>query len=130
MSSLIFADTSFPSSICIFLIQFQHRHEGRLRDFHVADLAHALLPFLLFLQQLTFTGDIATIPLRRYVLAQGTDVLAGDDLRTDGGLDGYFKLLPRQQLFELLAYFLAEVVRIAPVDERRQRIDRLTVQAD
>src|SRR3546814_12361429 len=44
MSSLIFADTSFPSSSCIFLIQFQHRHEGRLRDFHVADLAHALLP--------------------------------------------------------------------------------------
>src|SRR3546814_21074399 len=117
MSSLIFADTSFPSSSCIFLIQFQHRHEGRLRDFPVADLAHALLPFLLFLQQLTFTGDIATITLRRYVLALGTDVLAGDDFRTDGGLDGYFKLFPRPQLFEFLAFFFADFVRVATVAE-------------
>src|SRR5690606_32174229 len=110
MSCLIFADTSFPSSSCIFLIQFQYRHEGRLRNLHIAYLPHAFFPFLLLFEQLTLTGDITAITLRCNVLTQRADVLAGDNLRADRCLDGYFKLLPGQEFLELLADFLAKVV--------------------
>src|SRR5690606_16792659 len=73
ISSFIFADTSFPSNkfiyirIICFLIQFQNGHECGLWNFHVPYLTHSLLTFLLFFQQFTFSGDIASVTFCGYV---------------------------------------------------------------
>ena len=80
-------------NILLLLVQFQHSEESLLRHFHVTDLLHALLTALLLLQQLTLTRHITTIALRRHVLAHLLHRLTGDDLRTDGGLNGDIELL-------------------------------------
>ena len=50
-------------------IHLQRRQEGRLRDLHLAELAHALLALLLLLQQLALARDVAAVALRGHVLA-------------------------------------------------------------
>jgi hypothetical protein len=49
-------------------IHLQCGNEGALRDFHLAELPHALLAFLLLFQKLALTGDVTTITLRRHIL--------------------------------------------------------------
>src|SRR5262245_39497283 len=39
-------------------LALQHRQEGLLRHLHLADLFHALLPFLLLLQQFALARDV------------------------------------------------------------------------
>ena len=48
----------------------QHGQEGLLRDLDLSNLLHALLAGLLFLQQFALARDIATVTLRRHILAQ------------------------------------------------------------
>ena len=55
----------------LLLIQLQNAHKRLLRNLHVADLAHALLAFLLLLQQLALTGNVAAVALGEHVLAHG-----------------------------------------------------------
>ena len=45
------------------LPHLQRRDERLLRDFHLAELAHALLAFLLLFEQLAFSGHVAAIAL-------------------------------------------------------------------
>src|SRR5262249_56192682 len=47
----------------------EHREECFLRDFDLPDLLHALLSFLLALEQLPLPRDVAAVALRRHVLA-------------------------------------------------------------
>ena len=75
------------------LIQFEDGQERRLRNLDVADLTHAFLTGFLFLQQLALTGDVAAVALRRHVLTHLTHRLTGDDLRTNGRLDGDVELV-------------------------------------
>ena len=49
-------------------------------------LAHALLAFLLFFQQLLLPADIAAVALGQHVLSQRLYRLSGDDFGTDGRL--------------------------------------------
>jgi hypothetical protein len=85
------------------LVDLQHGEEGFLRDFHAPDLLHALLAFLLLLQQLLLARHVAAIALGQHVLAQRLDRGARDDLRADRGLDRHVEHLPRNQLAHLLA---------------------------
>src|SRR5687767_7219947 len=46
----------------------QNRQKRFLRNLHCAHLLHALLAFLLLLEELAFAGDVAAVTLRRDVL--------------------------------------------------------------
>ena len=112
------------------LIQFQHRHKRRLRHFHLADLAHALLALFLLFEQFPLAGDVATVTFGGDVLADLAHRLASDDLRPDGSLDGDVELLARNEFLELLADLAAEIVGVVLVDERREGVGRLAVEQD
>src|SRR6476661_11274766 len=79
----------------------QCRDERLGRDLDAADVLHPLLAGLLLLEQLALAADVAAVALGEDVLADRPDVLAGDDARADGGLDGHLVLLPRDELLEL-----------------------------
>src|SRR4029078_3197843 len=81
----------------LLVVDLQNGQERLLRDFHGADLLHALLARLLFLQQLPFARDIAAIALRQHVLAQRLYRLARDDMRTDDTLHRHVEHLARNQ---------------------------------
>ena len=66
-----------------------------LTDEEINDLLHALLTFLLLLQQFALTAHVTAITLRQHILAHLLHRLTGDNLRTDSRLNGYIKLLTR-----------------------------------
>src|SRR4051812_17047323 len=55
------------------LTDFENGQKGLLGNFDVADLLHALLSFLLLLEQLALARDVAAVALGRHVLANGLD---------------------------------------------------------
>src|ERR1700761_6332182 len=67
--------------------------ERLLRHLHAPDHLHALLAFLLLLQQLALAADVTAVALGQHVLADRADVFASDDACTDGRLDGHLELL-------------------------------------
>src|SRR6185369_17246786 len=75
----------------------QHRKESFLRNFDRAHLLHALLAFLLLLEQLALAGDVAAVAFGDDILAQRLHVLARNDIGADGRLDGNVEHLPRDQ---------------------------------
>ena len=95
----------------------QNSQKSLLRNIDLADPLHPLLAFFLLFQQLAFAGDVAAVALRKHVLAQGAHRLAGHDLGADGGLDGHFKLLPRNQLAHLRHQRLAPFIGKIPVHD-------------
>src|SRR5690606_40081579 len=68
-------------------VRGERRDEGVLRDLDGPDVLHALLALLLLLEQLALAADVTAVALGEHVLAHGADGLAGDDARTDRGLD-------------------------------------------
>src|SRR4051794_15593806 len=62
------------------LIHLQCRDEGFLGNFHLAELAHLLLPLLLLVEQLALARNVAAIAFRGHVLAHGRERLARHDL--------------------------------------------------
>src|SRR3989337_1787314 len=69
------------------LLQPKDGQERLLRDLDVAEALHALLAFLLLLQQLALARDVAAVALGEHVLAHGAHRLARDDAAADRGLD-------------------------------------------
>src|SRR5262245_55882634 len=57
------------SLTCSSMLALEDRQEGFLRDLHLADLLHALLAFLLTLEQLPLACDITTVTLGGDILA-------------------------------------------------------------
>ena len=55
------------------LATLEHGQERLLRDLDPPDLLHALLPFLLLLEELALAGDVAAVALGGDVLAQRLD---------------------------------------------------------
>ena len=82
------------------LIQFQHREEGLLWHFHIADLPHAFLAFFLFFQQLPFPADITTITFRGNIFSHCRDRFPCDHLCADRGLDRDLELLSWNKFFQ------------------------------
>ena len=85
------------------LVKFKNCQESLLRHLDIADLLHALLSSLLFLKQLALAADITTIALGCHILTNLLHRLAGNNLSTDGSLNGNIKLLAGNELFQLLA---------------------------
>ncbi|PRD36405.1 UNVERIFIED_CONTAM: hypothetical protein NCL1_08904 [Trichonephila clavipes] len=112
------------------LVDLEHGQEGILRDFHAADLLHALLAFLLLLQQLLLARHVAAVALGEHVLAHGLDGLTRDDLRTDRGLDGDVEHLAGNQFLHFLDNGHAAVTGVVGVADHGQRIDALAVDED
>ena len=112
------------------LIQLEDGHEGTLRDFDCADLAHALLSLLLLLEEFSLTRDVTSVTLRSNVLSHSLHSLAGDDLRSDCGLDRDIELLPWDEFLELLAHLASEVICMVCMDQRRKRIGWVTIEED
>src|SRR5882762_8634398 len=110
------------------LVNLQDRQEGLLRDLDGPHLLHALLSFLLLLEQLALARDVAAVALRGHVLAQRADRLAGDYLGPNGGLDHDLEQLARDQLPQLLRDLLAPLIRLVAVDDDRERVHRFAVQ--
>src|SRR5467141_824610 len=92
-------------------IHLQRRDERLLRDVHLAELAHALLAFLLLLEELALARHVAAVALGGHVLAEGAHGLARDDLAADGGLDRDLEHVRRDQLLELLRHGAAAALR-------------------
>src|SRR4029078_7877178 len=86
------------------VVELQRRDEDVARHLDAPDRLHLLLAFLLLLQQLALTRDVAAVALGEHVLALGLHGLAGDDLATDRGLDRHIEHLPRDQFLQLLAH--------------------------
>ena len=84
-----------------FVSDLQHRQERFLRNLHGADALHALLAFLLLLEQLALARDVAAVALGQHVLAQRLDRFARDDAGADRRLDRHLEHLPRDQLAHL-----------------------------
>ena len=63
--------------------------------FYRADLLHALLAFLLFFEEFSFTRYITAVALGSHILADGLDSFAGNDFGTDSSLHGNVELLSR-----------------------------------
>src|SRR5262249_58087737 len=78
-------------------IHLQGGDERLLRDVHLAELAHALLAFLLLLQQLALARGVAAVALGGHVLAEGAHGLARDHLAADRRLDRYLEHVRRAQ---------------------------------
>src|SRR5690606_23714041 len=127
MSGMAFFPKIFPPSI---VVHAQGGEEGGLGDFDVAELAHALLPLLLLLQELALAADVAAVALGGHVLAQGRDGLARHHLAADGRLDRDLEELARDQLLQLQAERAAAGLGLTAVDDEGQRIHGLLVHQD
>src|SRR5260221_10905424 len=91
------------SATAALLPDLEQGQESLLRNLDAPDLFHPLLAFLLLLEQLPFSRNIAAITFGGYVLAQRLDGLARDNLGADAGLNRYFEHLARDQLAHLFA---------------------------
>src|SRR6185437_9686593 len=81
-----------PPAIMRSHVDLERGDERLLRDFDLAELAHALLAFLLLLQKLALARHVAAIAFGGDVLAQRAHGLARDDLAADGGLDRHLNM--------------------------------------
>src|SRR6266542_1556536 len=104
--------------------------EGLLRDLDGTDPLHALLAFLLLLEELALARDVAAVALGEHVLAHRPDRLAADDMRADCRLDRHFEHLSRDQLLELFHQRLPNPEGIGPMDDQGERVDRLAADHD
>src|SRR5467141_1999740 len=100
----------------------QHGEEGFLWDLDRPHHLHALLAFLLFLEELLLTRDVAAVALGEHVLALRLHGLARDDLAPDRGLDADVEHLLRDELAQLRHQDAADVRRLLAVDDDRERI--------
>ena len=85
------------------IIHLQRGNEGALRDFHLAELPHALLAFLLLVQKFALAGYVAAVSLRRHILGQRRDRLTRNHAPANRRLDGDFKQLAGNQILQLFA---------------------------
>src|SRR3954453_11102924 len=108
----------------------QHRQERLLRDLDRADLLHALLPFLLFFEQLALAGDVAAVAFCQHVLAQGLDVLPRHDVAADRRLDRDVEHLPRNQAPQFRHQLPAAVLGGRAMHHARERVDLVAVHED
>src|SRR5690606_10821527 len=91
--------TDFFTSLS--LSDLEHGEESLLRDLDAANALHALLAFLLLLEQLALSRDVAAVALGEHVLAQRANALARHHAAADRGLDGDLEHLARDELAHL-----------------------------
>src|SRR6185312_43314 len=108
-------------------VYLQNCEERLLRDLDRSDLLHALLAFLLLLEQFALARDVATVALGEHVLAQRLDTRARDDLAAECSLDRHLEELARNEILELVGDLAAPLVRLVAMDDHGERIHWLAV---
>src|SRR3989304_1750268 len=93
-------------------IHRQHSKECFLRYLHAPDLLHALLPFLLLLEQLALEGLSTAVTFGQDILPHGADRLARNPFAADRRLDRHLEHLTWNQLFEFRAQFSSPLIRL------------------
>ena len=119
-----------PVFYVLFFLCFQYGKEGRLWQLHVSHHLHPLLSFLLLFQKLALAGDVAAVALGQHVLAQGVHRLTGDNLASDGTLDGNLELLAGNLLLQLGTDMAGTVIGVPLEGELGQCIHRLAIDED
>src|SRR5690606_21165859 len=90
----------------------------------------ALLALFLLLEQLLLTADVTAIALGQYVLAQCFYCAAGNDLSTDGSLNGHIIELARNQFLHFLGEHASFRLRLIAMHDECESVDRITVDED
>src|SRR5262249_14315795 len=111
-------------------VHLQRGDEGFLRDLHLSELAHPLLSFLLLVEELALTGDVAAVAFRGDVFAQRTDRLARNHLAADRRLDRNLEEVARNEVLEFLAHRPAARLRALAIDDDGKRIDGIAIDED
>ena len=93
----------------------------------LAELPHALFPFLLLVEQLALACGVAAVALGGDILAEGAHRFARDDLAADRGLDRYLEHMRRNELLELLRHGTPARFGARPVHKHGQRVNRVAV---
>src|SRR6266481_6370576 len=115
------------SATAALLPDLEQGQESLLRNLDAPDLFHPLLAFLLLLEQLSFSRDIAAITLGGDVFAQRLNGFARDNLGADTGLNRDFEHLARNQLAHLFAQRPAPFVSLVAMHDYRKRVDHLAI---
>src|SRR5579862_4912533 len=110
--------------------EVQHRKEGFLWHLDGPDLLHALLAFLLLLEQLALARDVTAVALRDHVLSARLHRFARDDARADGRLNRHVEELTRNLLSQPLDERPAAVIRELAVDDQGQRVYGIAADED
>src|SRR5271155_1322543 len=115
------------SATIALLPDLEQGQESLLRNLDASDLLHPLLAFLLLLEQLAFSRDVAAVTLGGDVLAQRLDGFARDNLGADRGLNRDFEHLTWYQLAHLFAQRPAPFVGLVAMHDNRKRVHHLAV---
>src|ERR1700722_1905965 len=115
------------SATAALLPDLEQGQESLLRNLDASDLFHPLFAFLLLLEQLSFSRDIAAVTFGGDVLAQRLDGFARDNLGADSGLNRDFEHLARNQLAHLFAQRPASFVSLVAMHDYRKRVNHLAV---
>src|SRR5271156_4624677 len=115
------------SATIALLPDLEQGQESLLRNLDAPDLFHPLLAFLLLLEQLSFSRDIAAVTFGGDILTQRLDGFPGDNLRANPGLNRDFEHLARDQLAHLFAQRPAPFVSLVAMHDYRKRVHHLAV---
>src|ERR1700722_17398548 len=115
------------SATAALLPDLEQGQESLLRNLDAPDLFHPFFAFLLLLEQLSFSRDIAAVTLGGDILAQRPDGFARDNLGADPGLNRDFEHLARDQLAHLFAQRPAPFVSLVAMHDYRKRVHHLAI---
>src|SRR5271170_1232722 len=115
------------SATIALLPNLEQGQESLLRNLDAPDLFHPLLAFLLLLEQLSFSRDIAAVTFGGDILTQRLDGFPGDNLGADRGLNRDFEHLARNQFAHLFAQRPAPFVGLVAMHDNRKRVHHLAV---
>src|SRR5438094_10282 len=104
--------------------------EALLLDLDRSHHLHALLAFLLLLEELSLARDVAAVALREHVLALRLHGLARDDLPADRSLDANVEHLLRDEAAELVHEHATGLLCAPPVGDDRKRVDKCSGNED
>src|SRR5208282_3610764 len=117
------------SATTALLPDLEQGQKSLLRNLDPPDLFHPLLAFLLLLEQLAFSRDIAAVTFGGDVLTQRLDGFTRDNLGADRGLNRDFEHLARDQLAHLFAHRPAPFVGLVAMHDNRKRVHHLAIDS-
>src|SRR3984957_9672642 len=115
------------SATIALLPYLEQGQESLLRNLDASDLFHPFFAFLLLLEQLSFSRDIAAVTLGGDILAQRLDGFPCDNLGADPGLNRDFEHLARDHLAHLFAQRPAPFVSLVAMHDYRKRVHHLAI---
>ena len=97
-------------------------------DFDRADSFHPFFTSFLFFKEFALPRNVTTITLGQDILAQGFDVCPSHDFLSDSGLNGYFKLLTRNDFLELVYNQLTTLIGKFLVNDKAESINLVAIE--